>query len=72
MRTGQGFAASALLAGREHAGEDAVKLFDREILAHVAIGPGAQSGVHPLLVISDAGENNDGKALAHLTDESDQ
>ena len=72
MRPSERFAAGALLAGREDTGQDAIKLFDREVLADVAVGPGAQGGVHSLFVVTDAGENDDREILAHLPDEGDQ
>ena len=72
MRPSERFATGALLAGREDTGQDAIKLFDREILADVAVGPGAQGGVHPLLVVTDAGEDDNRKILAHFPDEGDQ
>ena len=67
-----GFAAGPLLAGGEDARKNAVKLLNRQILADVTVGSGAQGSVHPLFVVSDAGENNDRQALAHLTDERNQ
>src|SRR5205807_4092103 len=72
MGTRESFAASPLLAGGEDAREDAVKLFDRKVLAHVTVRSGTQCGMHSFLVISDAGKNNDREALAHFPDESDE
>jgi hypothetical protein len=47
-------------------------LFDWQVLAYVTVRSGAQGGVHPLLIISDTGKNNDGQILAHLPNKSDQ
>ena len=56
----------------QDARQDAVKLFDRQVLADIAVGAGAQRGMHPLLVVSNAGENNDRQVPIHLPDEGDQ
>src|ERR1043166_7590644 len=56
MRSRESFPPRTLLAGGEDAGEDTIKLFDRKVLADVAIGSSAQRGVHPLFVVSDACE----------------
>ena len=61
-----------LVSSGEHAGQHAVKLFDGEIFADVAIGSGAQGGVHVVLVISHTGENDDWDGGINLTNESGQ
>src|SRR5438093_13145614 len=72
MRTRQRFAAGTLLTRGEHARQNAVKLFDRQILADVTVGPSAQRSMHPLFVVSNAGKNDNRHVLTHLSDESDQ
>ena len=61
-----------MLTGGEDARQNAVKLFDGQILADVTVGSGAQGSVHPVFVVSNAGKNNNRQALTHLPDESDQ
>src|SRR5437764_12234253 len=68
----EGLATGPLLAGRQDARKDTVKLFDREVLTDVTICTSPERGVHPLFVIADAGEHDDGEALAHFADKRDQ
>ena len=53
------FVPRTLPAGYEDTGEHAVELFDRQILAHVAVRARSQSGVHSLFFVADAGEDDD-------------
>ena len=64
--------AGALLASGEDARQDAVKLFDRQILADITIGSGAQGRVHPFFVVSGAGEDNNRQVPADLSNEGNQ
>src|SRR6266446_8385889 len=66
MRTRKRFAASALLTRGEDARQNAVKLFDRQILADVTVSSGTQGSVHPLFVVSHAGKNDNWHVLTHL------
>src|SRR5437763_2293991 len=68
----EGLATGPLLAGRQDARKDTVKLFDREIFTDVTVCTGAEGGVHPLFVIADAGEHDDREGQAHFTDKRDQ
>ena len=68
----EGDAGSALLASRKNSCEDAIKLLDRKIFADVAIRAGAQSGMHLLFVITDAGENDDWKCRIRFSHERDE
>src|ERR1051326_7019053 len=72
MWTRQRFAAGALLTRGKDARQNAVKLVDRQILADVTISSSAQGGMHPLFVVSNAGEDDNRHVLTHLPDETDQ
>src|SRR5437588_7294889 len=65
-------AAFALLTSRQHAYEDAIKLLDGKILAHVTVSTGMKRRLHLLFVISDSCEDDDRKSWVHLPNESDQ
>src|SRR4029077_14875545 len=52
--------------------QNTVKLFDRQILAHVAVRARAQCGMHLLLVIADPSENNDRDFGINFADEGDE
>lgn len=60
------------LAGREDPGENAVKLFDWEILAYVTIGASPESSMHLVFIIADSGEHDNGQFVVHFADESDE
>ena len=61
-----------MLARCEDAREDAVELFDREILADVTVGAGMKSRMHLLFVITDTCKNDDWESGIHLMHESDE
>ena len=58
------FVPRTLPAGREDSRKHAIKLLNRQILAHVAVRTRSQSGVHFLLFVADAGEDDDRAAAA--------
>src|SRR5436853_431513 len=69
LRPRERLASRSLLARREDAGQHAVKLFDREVLADVTVGASSKRGMHPLFVIADASKDDDREGLAHFADE---
>src|ERR1700726_2380214 len=68
----RGLAATLMLTGGKDARQNTVKLFDRQILAHVAVRAGAQCGMHLLLVIADPSENNDRDFGINFADEGNE
>jgi hypothetical protein len=68
----RGLSASLMLTRGKDARQNTVKLFDRQILAHVAVRAGAQCGMHLLLVIADPSENNDRDFGINFTDEGNE
>lgn len=64
--------AFTLLTSSENTGEHAVKLFDREVLAHVTVCAGMQGGVHLVLVVADAGEYDDWERRIRFAHEGDE
>ncbi len=72
MLTVERNAALALLTRRQDSREHAIELFDRKILAHVAIRAGVESRVHLLFVVADAGENNDRECRIQFPHERDE
>ena len=72
LRPAQRLAPGALLARRQDARQDAVKLLDREIFADVTVSAGAKGGMHPLFVVPDASENDDREGLAHFADKGNE
>src|ERR1700745_804201 len=58
LRPRERFAPGSLLAGGQHARQDAVELFDREIFADVTVGASPKRGMHALFVVADASKND--------------
>lgn len=68
----RGLAASVVPTCGKDPSEHAIKLFDRQIFAHVAIRAGAQRRMHLLLIITDSGENNDRNLGINFADEGNE
>ena len=64
--------AFALLAGGKNSREYAIELFNRKILADVAICAGMERGMHLFLVVTNAGKNNDWEGGIHFANEGDE
>ena len=60
------------MASSQHPRQHAVKVFDREILAHVTVGAGAQSGMHMLFVVTHPGENDDRDGDIDIADKGNE
>ena len=72
VTAGPEFRDGNLLAGRQHARKYRVKLFDRQILAHIAVCASPQSCVHFFFVITDSRKDNDGNRRINFADEGDE
>ena len=66
------FTVSSLMAGGQNTRKHTVKLLDWQILADVAVRPCPQSGVHLLLIVTDACENNDGQSRINFSHEGNE
>src|SRR5712671_1314451 len=64
--------AFALLTRGKNSREHAVELFNRKVFADVSVRPRMESGVHLLLVVSNAGKNNDWKRRVQVSHKGDK
>ena len=62
------FLARTLPTGHENAGQDAIKLFHRQVLAHVTVRSCTQRGVHFFLLVTDAGKDDDRQPRSYFVD----